>query len=307
MSGQNSNMAGSPEPSQRREVRNGVLFAASGYAIWGVTPLFWKLLEDVPAFEVLLHRIVWSVPFLALWLLVRGRFFSAFKAVASLKTLAMMMTSALLVSINWGIFIWAVETNRIMDASFGYYINPLVNVVIGYFLLSERLNRAQLIAIGLAVIAIGVQIWNLGSLPWLSLILAVSFSFYGFFKKKTAKVGAAQGLFIEVLLVTPFALGGMFYLQVQGQNHFSFGAENTSVVLILAGLVTVVPLALFAAGARRIQLITIGLLQYIGPSLNFLLAIFIFNETTQPLQLLSFALIWTGLAIFSYDAYVKGG
>jgi chloramphenicol-sensitive protein RarD len=301
----NSSMADAPQPCRRREARNGVLFAAGGYAMWGVTPLFWKLLEDVPAFEVLLHRIVWSVPFLAVWLLVRGRFFSAFIAVANLKTLAMMMTSALLVSVNWGVFIWAVENNRIMDASFGYYINPLANVLIGYFLLSERLSRGQVIAIVLAVVAIAVQIWNLGSLPWLSLTLAVSFSFYGFFKKKTAKAGAAQGLFIEVLLVTPFALGALYYLQLQGQNSFSFETPNTAVLLIFAGLITVVPLALFAAGARRIQLITIGLLQYIGPSLNFLIAIFIFNEVAQPLQLFSFALIWVGLAIFSYDTYAR--
>jgi len=293
----------SPESIQAREVRHGVLFAAGGYAVWGVIPLFWKYLDHLPAYEVLLHRIVWSVPFLAVWLLVRGRLKSAFQGITDLKTCMMMMTSAVLVSINWGIFIWAVSNDRIIDASFGYYINPIMNVIIGYLLLSERLSRGQMVAVALAVIAIAVQVWNLGSLPWISLSLAFTFSFYGFLKKKTAKVGAAQGLFIEVLLVAPFALAGIYYLQLQGQNHFSFDTQNNGVLLILAGLLTVVPLVLFAAGARRIRLITLGLLQYIGPSLNFLIAIYIFDEVATPLQLVSFALIWTGLAIFSYDAY----
>ncbi len=299
----NSSPGSLPGSSQNPDARNGVLFAASGYAVWGVMPLFWIYLGHIPVFEVLLHRIVWSVPILALWLLVWGRFRSAFEAISAPKVFLMMMTSAVLVSINWGVFIWAVSNDRIIDASFGYYINPLMNVIIGYVLLSERLNRGQIIAISLALVAIAIQIWDLGSLPWISMTLAISFSFYGFFKKKTAQVGAAQGLFVEVMLVSPFALAGIYYFQLQGQNHFQFDAANSAVLLILAGLVTVVPLVLFAAGARRIRLITIGLLQYIGPSLNLLIALFIFNETARPLQLLSFGLIWVGLAIYSYDAY----
>jgi len=303
MSDQNFNSEIPPDFDQRREVRNGVLFAVGGYVIWGFVPLFWKYLDHVPAFEVLLHRIVWSLPFLALWLLFRGRLLSAIAAIKNLKTCAMMMASALLVSVNWGVFIWAVNNDRILEASFGYYINPLANVLIGCVLLSEQLSKGQVLAIGLAFIAILIQIWSLGSLPWVSLTLAISFSFYGFCKKKTANIGAAQGLFIEVLLLAPCALAGIYYLHLQGQNNFSFDDQNSAALLIIAGVVTSVPLVLFAAGARRIRLITIGILQYIVPTMHFLIAVFIYNKITQPLQLLSFGLIWFGLAIFTYDAY----
>ena len=303
MSGHKSSTGSSPESNQSREMRNGVIFAASGYALWGITPLFWRLLDHIPVVEVLLHRIIWAVPLLAVWLFVRGRLRSAFAALTTSKTMLMLVTSALLVSVNWGIFIWAVSQERILEASLGYYINPLMNVVIGYVLLNEKLSKGQLIAIGLAVIAIIIQIWSLGSLPWVSLSLAITFAFYGYFKKKTSNIGAAQGLFIEVLLVAPFALAGIIWLQWHGQSHFQLDVSFDALLLVAAGLVTVVPLVLFAAGARRIQLITIGLLQYIGPSINLCLAIFVFNETAQSSQIFSFVLIWTGLVIFSYDAY----
>lgn len=303
MPGQSSSTNSVPGSLQNPDAHNGVLFATAGYIVWGISPLFWKYLEHFSVFEVMFQRIIWSVPILAVWLLLRGRLLSAFDSFRSPKTFAMVVTMAILLCINWSIFIWAVSNNRIMDVSFGYYINPLLNVVIGYVLLKEKLSRAQVIAIGLAAIAIAVQIWNLGALPLASLTLAMAFSFYGLLKKKTANIGAAQGLFIEVILMAPFALAGVYWLQINGQSHFQFDSEYSAIFLMFAGLVTVVPLVLFAAGARRIRLITIGLLQYIGPSINFLIAIFIFNEGTQPLQLLSFCLIWIGLAVFSYDAY----
>lgn len=303
MPGRTSGSGSLPVTHQHHDARNGVLFAAAGYVIWGISPLFWKYLEHIPVLDVLLHRIVWSIPFLAVWLLFRGRLQTVFSGITTLKTFLMLLASSLLVSSNWGVFIWAVGQDRIIEVSFGYYIAPLMNVLIGYCLLSERLRTGQLIAITLAAMAIGIQILNFGYLPWISLFLAITFSFYGYFKKKTATIGAAQGLMIEVLMVAPFALAGIVWLQLQGQNHFLFDDNLNALLLVLAGFFTVVPLVLFAAGARRIQLVTIGVLQYIGPSLSFLIAIFVFKETFQSTQLLSFCLIWVGLVIFSYDAY----
>lgn len=285
-----------------REARIGVGFAVAAYVTWGFMPLYWKTLAHVSPLEVLFQRIVWAVPMLFVWLLVRRRLMSALVVFREPKTLMMVVIAAGLMSYNWWVFVYAVGHGLIIAASFGYFINPLIAVLLGVCLLGERLSNGQAFAVGLAFIAICVQTGNIGALPWVSLSLAGTFSIYGYIKKKTPHIGAAQGLFIEVLLMSPFALAGMYWLGTTGVNSFHLDDNYSAVFLVLAGFATILPLVLFSAGARRIRLTTLGILQYIGPSLNLMIAIYVYNEPVDPIQLFSFALIWLALVVFSIDA-----
>lgn len=282
------------------EVRKGVIFALSAYTIWGFSASYFALIVGLGPIEVLAHRILWSVPIAAAVLVVLKRTGDIPRAFASPRVVATLALTACFVSLNWGLFVWAVTTGHMLETSLGYYINPLVNVVLGYFLLSERLSRVQVLAVALAGLAVVIQTVALGVVPWLALTIATSFAFYGYFRK-TVDIGPAQGFFVETLLLTPLALGYIAYAEIVGTGRF-FSEPWTAASLIGAAVLTAAPLMLFSAGARRLKLSTIGLMQYIAPSLVFLAAVLFFGEPLEPARLVTFVLIWIALAIFSWSA-----
>ncbi|MCR1811619.1 EamA family transporter RarD [Sulfurospirillum sp. hDNRA2] len=285
------------------EIR-GYLYAVLAFGFWGLIPIYFKLLSHVGAGEVLAHRIIWSVVLLYAMILFSKQMGHFKLLIRDLSKLKYLVLSALLVSLNWLVFIWAVSHNMIAESSLGYYINPLVNFALGIIVFKDRPSFWQKIAIALAIAAIVYQLVTLGTLPIVSLVLAFSFAFYGLIRKKI-NLPAMTGLYVETLILFPIALLYFIYLVLTDQNAFVLPLDRTSWILLLAGVVTVVPLLWFNAATTRISLIHIGFFQYIGPSISFLLAIFVYDEVLLPEKLTTFVLIWIALAIFSLDAYFK--
>lgn len=278
----------------------GFLFALSAYLMWGILPIFLKPIAHVPALEVLAHRIVWSVPLAGLILVALGRTADLKAAFRSRRTLLMAALTACLITVNWGIYVYAISIDRTVEAALGYYINPLVNVVIGAMLLGERLSRAQLVAVGLAMVAVVVLTVDAGGLPWISLVLAFSFAVYGYFRK-TLPIGPSQGFFLEVLLLCGPAGAYIVWLQATGQGHFVSGRPADVGWLMFTGVATTVPLVLYAFGAKLLRYSTLGLMQYLAPTIVFLIAIFIFHEPFNTTKAIAFGLIWLGLAIYTWS------
>ncbi len=278
----------------------GVLFAFSAFVIWGLSPIYWKALHGVGAFEIILHRILWSFAFLMplVWV---GRQWPEFKkTLKSPKMLAILLVTSLLVGSNWLIYIWAVNNGRVLQASLGYYINPLVNILLGVIFLRERLRRAQAIAVALASLGVlNLALWY-GVLPWVSLALAASFGCYGLIRK-VAAVGALVGLAVETLLLTVPAGIWVVHLHQIGSGAFLHAGIETNLLLLGTGMLTATPLLLFNLGARRITLATLGFIQYTAPTGMLLLGITLFGEPFTRIQAVTFGLIWTALAIYSWD------
>jgi len=289
-----------PHPDARTSSIIGVLCGAGAFVLWGIFPIYFKMVAEVPATEVLAHRIVWSMVFVGGLITIRRRWSAVGAALANRRLLATLVLSASVVSLNWVVFIWAVGEGRILGASLGYYINPLVSVVLGVVALGERLRPIQWTAVGLAVIAVGWQIVGYGTVPWVALTLAVSFGFYGLIRK-VAKVDAFTGMFVETLVLSPLAVGYIVFLTVVGGGVFGRLGLQMDALLVLAGVITPLPLMLFVAGAQRIRLSTIGLLQYIAPTGQFLLAVFLYDEPFTRDNLVTFALIWLALALYTVD------
>lgn len=274
----------------------GVLLALSAYAFWGLAPLYWKLVASVPAVEVLAHRVLWSLPLLTLAAWLNG-------GLRSLRGIGrrewgLFALGAFFLSINWGLFVWAVASGRVVDASLGYYINPLVSVVLGVAFLGERLRRVQWVAVGLAA---GGVVWltvALGTLPWVSLALAGSFGMYGFLQKRHTTIGPWASLGAEVLFPFPLALAAVVIWQSTGAGAFD-GIE--ALWLALAGPVTIIPLLLFGGAARRVPLATIGILQYVTPTMQLLLGVFAFGEPMPVDRLVGFALVWAAILLYLWD------
>lgn len=282
----------------------GVMYAASAYATWGIIPIFWKFLEqvgDVGAVEIVVHRIVWTLIFALAALAAWQRLPRLGVALKSPKSVLALTVSALLIAVNWGLFIWAVTADRIIDTSLGYYINPLVSFVLGVVWLGERLTRVQLVAIGLAVLGVINQTVAVGFLPWISLALAVSFGVYGLIRK-TVPVESLEGLTIEALILAPVSLGYIVYMAAHDQGSFMHQGLGLDLMLVLAGPLTAIPLLLFAAGARLVRLSTMGFLQYLAPSISLLIAVFFYGETFTKAHGVTFALIWSALALVSWEA-----
>ena len=286
-------------------VRLGGIAAVTTYTLWGVLPIFFKLLEGVNPVGVVANRILCSLVFVAGILLLRRQFGEVRTALRDRRTIALMGISAVLIAVNWLVFVWAVGNAHVLEVSFGYFINPLVSVAIGMVLLGERLSRAQTIAIAVALVAILIQAVGLGSPPWVSLALAFSFGFYGYVRK-TVNVGSAAGLGIETAVLVPLSLAYIVYL-VTGPSPDFYADPTTTLWLVLTGPLTAIPLVLFAFAARQLRLSTMGMLQYIAPSLQFLTAVMLFGEPLSPARLASFALIWVSLAIFSFGSYRARG
>jgi chloramphenicol-sensitive protein RarD len=279
----------------------GVVYAASAYAMWGVFPLYFKSLQQVPALEILLHRMLWSLVFVAVVLGWRRHWGWLREVFRKPRVIAGFTLSALLLSGNWFIYIWAVNNGHVVDASLGYFINPLFNVLLGALVLRERLRRVQWAAVGLAACGVAWLTWQSGSLPWIALLLAATFGLYGLLRK-TASLGALEGLALETLLLFPLAAGCLGWLALQGQNSFGAAPASTQLLLAAAGPITAVPLLLFASGARRIPLSLLGLLQYIGPTIQLLLGVWLYHEPFSGTRLAGFALIWGALAVYSLES-----
>ncbi|RCS23194.1 EamA family transporter RarD [Phyllobacterium salinisoli] len=287
-------------PPMSNDVR-GFVFALSAFLMWGFLPLYMKLVTHIPASEVVAHRIIWSVPVAAILLFLMGRTADITAALRSPRTLMMACITAGLITFNWGIYVWAISVDRALETALGYYINPLINVVLGALFLKERLNRAQMVAVGLALAAVVLLTVKAGGLPWVSLALALSFGFYGFLRK-TLPIGPSQGFMLEVLILSVPALGYIIWLIGSGQDHFAAGNGWNVFILLMAGPVTAVPLICYAFGAKLLRYTTIGIMQYIGPTIIFLIAVFWFREPFSTVQFIAFGLIWAGLAIYTWSS-----
>lgn len=288
------------------ESRLGQIYAILAFLFWGgLAPIYFKQVSNVDAFEILIYRILFSCVTLLPFFLFKKELQALITAVKDFKTIKYLFFSTFVISLNWLTFIWAIANDRILEASLGYYINPLVNVGLGFLIFSERMTRNQYIAIFIGVIAVLYQLFSLGYLPMVSLILAFSFGFYGMLRKK-ANVGSIAGLFIEVVILLPFALAYLFYLyHYEVVAFFESTSFYTSFMLALSGLVTVIPLLLFNGAATRMKLTTIGFFQYIGPTVAFFIAIFVYNEEFNFDKLVTFILIWIALFVFSLDTINK--
>ena len=283
------------------ETRKGVVAALSAYLLWGFLPILFRLMEAAGSMLIVAERTLWSLVLLAVILAFAGGFAEVRAVLSDGRRMRVIALSAILLVGNWLLYVWAVETGQVLEASFGYFINPLVNVAIGMILLGERQNRMQTIAIGIALVAILIQAAGIGRIPFVALGLALSFGFYGFIRK-TAKAGPATGLFAETVVVAPFAMAFVaFDLATRGIGVHADPVQMT--LLVLTGPATAIPLLLFAYGVRRLRLTTIGMFQYLAPSIQFLLAITLFGEELNLLRLLSFALIWVSLMVFSWDSF----
>lgn len=283
-----------------RDARPGVVFAGGAFVIWGLTPIYWKLLNQVPAAELLAHRVAWALVFVAVWMTIRRRWPELSGAVQRPRTVMALMASTVLVTVNWGLFIYAVVTDRILSTSLGYFINPLVNVLLGFLVLRERLNPRQWVAIALAAAGVAVLTARVGHLPWISLALAVTFGLYGLVRK-VVDADAVVGLTFETAMVTPVAVGFLVVLERRGVGAFGHQGLAVDALLVAAGAITAIPLILFTLGVRRLRLATVGLLQYIAPSLTFTLAVFFYGEPFTTAHGVAFGLIWTALALYTSD------
>ncbi|MEE8215693.1 MAG: EamA family transporter RarD [Acidiferrobacterales bacterium] len=281
---------------------SGVLYALAAFGIWGLSPIYFKSLGHLPATEVLAHRVLWATVLLVAVLLLQRRGLELIRELLSWRRVGFYLVTALLVSTNWLIFIWSIQNDRLLEASLGYYINPLVNVLLGTVFLRERLNRWQIVAVALAAAGVMNLVLGYGKFPWVALTLAFSFGFYGLLRKK-AGMDAILGLTVETLLLVPAALLFLGWLAFQGSAAFAHAGAKTDVLLIFAGVITAVPLVCFLRAARRLQLTTVGLMQYLAPTLNLLLAVLAYYEPFTTAHLITFVCIWIALAIYSFDAF----
>lgn len=284
--------------SSTHEARTGFVYALSAFVCWGLFPLYWKPLADVPALQILCHRIVWSALFVALILAVRGQWAWLPDALRDRRKLGLFAASSLLLSCNWLLYIWAVNNGRVVEASLGYFINPLFNVLLGRLVLGERLTRPQGAAVLLAAAGVAWLTLGVGSLPWVALTLAATFGGYGLLRKQ-APLASLEGLALETFLIAPLALAGLLAFEWGGNGAFGHGPGWQSLLLAGGGVVTAVPLLLFAAGARRLKLATVGLIQYVGPTLQLLIGVWLFHEPFGGDRVLGFALIWAALLVYS--------
>ncbi len=285
--------------------RRGIGYGLAAYGLWGAVPLFWPLVARAGSIEILAHRIVWSfvISVVLVAVTVRRGFWTR---MARRRTLLLLGGAAAIVSVNWGTYIWSVNHGHVVETALGYYINPILSILLGVIVLRERLSRLQWLSVGLAVVAVVVLTVDYGTLPWIALVLAVSFATYGFLKNRLG-AGAVDSLAVESALLTPLALVYLGWLEVTGHASFGHQGARMNLLLIATGLVTLVPLLFFAASASRLPLSTLGLLQYLAPTLQFLLGISYFGESMSPGRWVGFGLVWLALIIMTTDGLVRAG
>ncbi len=286
------------------EERLGIIYGFGAYLLWGFLPLYWKLVETVPAWEILAHRIMWSFVFMLIFIMVIRRwnlFIQECKFVfAHWKRWLGILLASVLISLNWGTYIWAVNAGHVLDASLGYYINPLINVVLGLLFLQEKFSKLQWLAIFSAFVGVSFMTFQLGTFPWVALILAMTFGLYGLLKK-VADLNPIFALGIETMFLAPVALIYISLIESNGTGAFSF--DFTGLILFGTGAITAIPLLLFAQGAKRIPLSLIGFLQYIAPTIMLLIGVFLLDETFTYVHGVTFVFIWIGLILYTYERY----
>ena len=282
------------------ELQVGILYALGAYLMWGFAPVYFKYLGFIPVYEILAHRVIWSVVVTALFITYLKHWPNVLEVACNYKSLLVLTITSLLISCNWLVFIWAINNGKMLEASLGYFINPIINVMLGLVFLSERLSRIKWFAVLLAFIGVSAQAWQVGELPWVSLVLPISFAFYGLLRKKV-KVKAITGLFIETMVVLPVAA---FYLMAMTHSETSNLLLNTwslNLWLMLAGVVTALPLIFFGQAALRLPLSTLGFFQYLAPSLLFLFAVLVYDEPISFIKMFTFACIWFGIVVFVFE------
>lgn len=279
----------------------GFLCAAGSYVLWGLLPLYLKMVAHIPVWEFVAHRIVWSVPIAALVVLWLRRSADIRMVLRTPRMLAMGALTSAIVTLNWSTYVWAIGAGRTLEASLGYYINPLFSILLGATLLGEKLDRWQWGAIGLAVIAVAVLTFEGGGIPWVSIMLAVTWGFYALFKK-TLPIGPVEGFLLEVLILSIPALAYIAWVETSGIGHFGDTGWHDTLLLLGAGLVTAVPLILYASGAKLLRLSTIAVMQYIAPTIAFLIAVLVFKEPFGQSRLVAFIFIWMSLVIYTWSA-----
>ena len=285
-------------------MRSGILYAALAFLCWGLFPIYFHALDGVPPMQILAHRMLWSLGFLLIILVLR-RQWKWLSVVRQPRVFFSFVLSALLLSANWLVYIWSVTNHHVIEASLGYFINPLVNIMLGYLILKERLRATQWVAIAIAALGVGWLTWQTGTVPWIALFLAFSFGSYGLLRK-TAALGALEGLSFETIVLFPLAAAYVIWLTLEGQNVFiNTDSDTTRVLLVMAGPLTAIPLLLFASGARKIPLSILGLLQYLSPTLQFLLGVWLFKEAFTADRLVGFALIWSALILFAGEGLLR--
>ncbi|MCB1887338.1 MAG: EamA family transporter RarD [Rhodocyclaceae bacterium] len=285
-----------------RETRLAGAAAITAFAIWGLSPLYFKAVGALPALDIVAHRILWSAALLGAVLIITGRFARLVRTLGDAPVLIRtLLFSGLLNSANWLVFVWAINAGRVLEASLGYFINPLVSVALGALVLGETLRPVQRLAVAIAAGGVALRIWQIGTLPWIALFLAGSFACYGLIRKRTP-IDPVGGLFVETLIGLPLALGWFAWQERAGILDWALLGE-LGLLLPVAGLITAIPLMLFAYGARRLTLSTVGLTQYLAPSLSFALAVWVFDEAIDATRVGAFALIWCALALYSVDLW----
>ena len=283
------------------ETRRGFILGAAAYAMWGMFPLYWTLLEPAGAVEILAHRVFWSLAVMAALVVVlrRRRQFRAI--LADPRTRNILTLAAVVIAINWGGYIWGVNNGHVVETSLGYFINPLVTVLMGVFIIGERLRTMQWVAMAIASLAVLGLTLELGRPPWVALVLAFSFGTYGLAKKK-ANAGAVESLALETLIIAPIALAYIVFLSSRGESTFGTEGSGHALLLVSTGIITAIPLICFGAAATRVTMTTLGMLQYLAPTLQFALGVSIFDEPMPRTRLLGYVLVWVALAIFTFES-----
>ncbi|WP_320006135.1 EamA family transporter RarD [Maridesulfovibrio sp.] len=287
-----------------KDTQDGLVYAAASFIMWGLLPIYWKSLEAVPALELLCNRIVWSLFFVAALLSYKKRWAEVKTALADKKGKILLTLSSCLIGLNWFIYIWAVNHGHVVDTSMGYYMTPLMNTLLGFIFMKEKLNRLQFIAIMFAACGVAYSIVDYGHIPYIALTLAVSFAFYGLVRK-IMKVESLPGLFVETAILTPISAAYLIWLAFSGEISIYKISILENILLFGAGAATSLPLIFFAHGARRLRLVTLGMMQYISPSLALMLGVFVYKEPFSPSRLVIFGLIWMGIAVYVADGMSK--
>ncbi|GKU81574.1 EamA family transporter RarD [Niallia sp. NCCP-28] len=284
------------------KVKQGVIFAGISYLIWGMFPVYWKLLQGVGADEILANRVIWSFIFMVILVISTNKWKKVILTIQAFKTnkkqAFLLFAASILVSFNWFIYIWAVNADKVIETSLGYYINPLVSVLLGVLVLKEKMKRAQIISFVLAAIGVLILTFSHGSFPWIALSLALTFGLYGL-AKKIIVLDSEIGLTIETLFITPIALFYMGYLFASGRHEFLTGSMSINILIMVSGVLTAIPLLFFAKGAQRIPLSMLGFIQYLTPTLTLILGVFLYHEKFTNSHLMAFICIWSALTIYS--------
>ena len=283
-------------PSRHTDTLRGFGFALTAYVLWGFLPFFMKEVAHIPPAEVIAHRVIWSVPIALAVMGLGGQLGDMGRLLRAPKVLAMGAVTATLISVNWGLYVWAIGTGHALEAALGYYINPLFSIFLGAVLLGERMSRVQMLAVALVAVAVAVMTWEMGRLPLVALGLTVSWGFYAYFKR-ALPIGANQGFLLEVLILLVPAV--VYVAVLGGRGHFATGVGGDTVLLLLCGVVTAAPMMIYANGAKGLRLSTIGIMQYIAPTMIFLIATLAFHEPLSWVQLMAFAMIWVALVIYT--------